>query len=228
MSARHLRSRALLHDHLAVRLVPAVTEPGLDPAVGLREALSELCASWRVYEVEEHPLAEEDEAVLTLEVGFRFEVRLTEEQVRERREAVERRLAALRWDAESGDPPPPGVDLLALLEQDVWWCPKEGGPRRLIDLGVRHRAALLAWLERYAASLKNAAENEFMHVIAGIGGEAAGDDAGDEMERLLEQSPVHWMATRPLYARLRRLVQADRDAGVSRGPGRTEGGGDGV
>lgn len=230
MSARHLRPRALLHDHLLARLRPATSASV--PDLALAEALGQLIGGWNVREVPGHPLAPDDPARLTVEASFRLTVTLTEGEVRARREAAEQRLAVLRWAAASdGSPPPAGVGVLDLLDQDVWWVPKEGGARRLTDLGPRHRSHLLTWLQRRAALLKDRYEFRFLDTISGpLGprGEAACDSVDRAMGELLEQSPADWLAERPLYARLRRLVQADRDAGVSRGPGRAEGGGDGV
>lgn len=140
----------------------------------------------------------------------------TPEEADEIRQRIERRHAAWAWEAgDHTQPPPTGVDILAMLKQRVWWRPKDSEPARLVDLAPSHRAHLLAFLRRNAAHYKDASE---WGLINSIDGSHHGDVAGDALDSMVDElmgtSPQDWIEQRPLVKRLRKLVKNDEKATV--------------
>lgn len=114
------------------------------------------------------------------------------------READERRRAVWQW--EGGDheqAPPPGVGMLALLEQRYWWIRKGGERVRLEDMGPAHRRSLLGFLRDRALDLQHAESRRYLSAPDGI------------FEEFLSRDPVKWLHTQPLVKRLSKMVSLD-------------------
>lgn len=113
---------------------------------------------------------------------------------------TEERLAALFWEPEMS-PPPARVGMIRLLEQDVWWKPKDGDPVRVEEIDDRWRGNLIRFLERRAERLK------FKYELSLITGpQPSGDMACDAFDSacsaLFDQSALEWLRDQPLYRRL--------------------------
>lgn len=199
--------------------------PDTDPA-GLRFAVDAATANWHVKEdrtlvrgadgvvgSKDHPYWEAKEPAVHLRrltvtgVLIRDE---TAEEAAEITQRIERRQTAWQWSAgDQSEPPPEGVGLLGLLDQRVWWRPKDAEPLRLEEMEPSHRAHLLAFLRRNAARYKSA-EWSFLSSTGGHHGDMAGDMLDSIMDELLETKPQNWIEQQPLVKRLRKLVEKDR------------------
>lgn len=113
--------------------------------------------------------------------------------------------------------------IIRLLNQDEWWEPKEGPPKRVDELVPSHIRRLLAWLERRAPALKSRYE---WSIASGPypSGEAA-QDCFDQAQEELWKTPVSvWFGQFPLIKKLRELdrlyrqVELKQSAGPSRLP----------
>jgi hypothetical protein len=146
----------------------------------------------------------------------------TAEEAAEITQRIERRQTAWQWSAgDQSDPPPEGVGLLELLDQRVWWRPKDAEPLRLEEMEPSHRAHLLAFLRRNAGRYKRGAEWSFLGSIGGHHGDMAGDMLDSIMDELLETKPQNWIEQQPLVKRLRKLVKRDikaAEAAAAEGP----------
>lgn len=136
----------------------------------------------------------------------------------EERQAHEDRLAAVLWRPEDG-PPPARVSAVRLLEQRIWWIPRNEPAIRLKDMEPSHRKYLLAFLHRNAARYKQYAEVQFIGMATGPlgpGGDMAIDAVDSAMDELFEQPSKDWLEEQPLVKRLSRMVARDeRRARVS-------------
>lgn len=98
-----------------------------------------------------------------------------------------------------------------LLDQDEWWEPKDGPPKRVNELAPSHVRRLLAWLERRAPALKS----RYEWSIASFpysSGEAA-QDCFDQAQEELWKTPVSvWFEQFPLIKKLRELDRLYRQA----------------
>jgi hypothetical protein len=125
--------------------------------------------------------------------------------------AQERRHAALIWSVGDGaTPPPAGVGVTTLLEQDVWWKPAKADPIRLDDMAVTHQANMLDWLYRRAQRFHEREIGQFASLLSGpLGpsGDGAVDGAEREFDQLCEQDAVTWMGEQPLARRLAKLIR---------------------
>lgn len=121
--------------------------------------------------------------------------------------ATKDRVAAMIWGPGDG-PPPAGVGTVRLLDQDVWWKPREEPALTLKAMKPSHRAHLLAFLRRNAVRYKRFYEGAF---IGGPmpSGNAASDAVDSAMDELFYQKPEEWIEKQPLVKRLRRMVAKD-------------------
>jgi hypothetical protein len=110
------------------------------------------------------------------------------------------------WRPEDG-PPPERITTMQLLEQDIWWKPKEKPPLRIEDMEQGHIQNLHAFLLRRAPQLKLRYE---MRMFSGPqpSGDAACDAFDDGMSELWRQSPEDWILLYPLMKKLAQLVEA--------------------
>lgn len=121
------------------------------------------------------------------------------------------RIAAVLWHPEQG-PPPRGVSILQLLEQRVWWQPRNEEPVKLNDMAPSHRANLLSFLRRNAGRYKIAADYSFIGMASGPmgpGGDMATDAVESAMDELFEMPARKWIDSQPFVKRLRKLVARD-------------------
>lgn len=136
------------------------------------------------------------------------------------RAEVERRTAVANWrygpDAHR-DEPPDGIGIAALLEQKRWWVSKDGRRTRVGDMHPRHRANVLAFLRRNAVELHDGVTSAVM--LGGGGMFEPPDEVVDEWVRSLgdRKAADEWLDEQPLIRKLRKLVKADRRAGLLEG-----------
>jgi hypothetical protein len=211
-----------IDEHYGGRVDPDALRPAIDVAT----------ANWRVTEdrdlvrgadgdigSSQHPTWEAKEPATHLRrltVTGEFLRDETAEEAAEIMQRIERRAAAWRWSAgDHTQPPPDGVDIMALLEQRTWWRPKGAEPALLTALAPSHRAHLLAFLRRNAALYKRVDELAFIRTTTGPSGpqgDMSRDTVDREMTELLDTTPQVWIEQRPLVKRLRRLVRRDEKA----------------
>ncbi|NUT90827.1 MAG: hypothetical protein HOY78_02240 [Saccharothrix sp.] len=143
--------------------------------------------------------------------GVRFEVitpfrELNADEAAER----DRRRLASRWVyGDHKTPPPPGVSVLDLLDQQKWWVTKDGKAMRLREMSPGHRANLLALLERKAVELRKTENWRYITADAPdevVDAAIAEEVAPDERKR---KQARKWLHQQPLVKRLRALVKAD-------------------
>lgn len=137
--------------------------------------------------------------------------RIVRDETDAERQAHEERIEAALWHPEDG-PPPKRVSAVRLLEQRVWWVPREEPPIKLKDMAPSHRKHLLAFLRRNAARYKQYAEVQFIGLATGPmgpGGDAATDAVNSAMDELFNQSPKDWLEEQPLVKRLAKMVTRD-------------------
>lgn len=100
-----------------------------------------------------------------------------------------------------------------LLDQDVYWCPRDPdgslGYVLLEDMTSSHLANLRAWLIRNAGKAHSAALSSLYGMSSLIGGEQASYDLDIAIGSLEEQDPAEWMEEQPLLTRITTLL-ADR------------------
>lgn len=126
-----------------------------------------------------------------------------EETAEEKNEKAER-AAAFFWKPEDG-PPPKRVGLLQLLEQNIWWIPKDSAPIKLVDMADSHRRNLAGFLRRNAAHYKNVELDSMFWSMAGpLGpsGDMAQDAAESTLNELENEDPLEWLGEKPLMQAL--------------------------
>lgn len=121
---------------------------------------------------------------------------------------AERRFAISTWGPKDG-PPPEGASQDQILDQGVWWMPKEGAPVKLADMAPSHRKNTLAWLERRSATLKFNAETDFLRSMPSNPSDMVADSLDHEMTVLQDQPVVDWFNDLKLVKALRKLIAAD-------------------
>jgi hypothetical protein len=97
------------------------------------------------------------------------------------------------------------MHMLDLLFQQEWWQPQRGPAVRILDMTDTHRWHTLRWLERRAASLKEAVAWSYA-----TGPQPSGDAACDAFEwALLEldrTEPLTWLRSTELHEALGRRL----------------------
>ena len=139
------------------------------------------------------------------------------------RERRQRGRDALKWEVgDQSTPPPLGVGILTLLEQDTWWRTRGGDSMLVGEMTPTHRANLLDFLRRNAPALHAAEMDQFMAMASGPMG-PSGDMACDAVDRefdgLINMSAETWLKKQPLVIKLRELVEHESTPVVCAGCG---------
>lgn len=96
--------------------------------------------------------------------------------------------------------------------QDRVWIDQTGKEWRLEEMEPRHRANLIAWMERHAFAFH---DRECSRMA--LGPRPQGDMAQYEFDRsfdeLLDTDPLEWLRSTPLYQRLVELDHQEANAG---------------
>jgi hypothetical protein len=197
-------------EDLAAHLAASLMQQGiLDRPAMLQEALENAMRGLHVTrEVEwahiSDPAGTPNKIVTTL----RFVRDQTPEELAEATAEAAQRFAASTWEPQDG-PPPKGVSADQILDQDMWWTPKEGAPVKLADMGPGHCKNTLAWLERRAATLKFSEEMSFIYSMPSNPSDSTADAMDREMDALQAQGVTAWFEDKELVKALRKLIAAD-------------------
>ena len=98
--------------------------------------------------------------------------------------------------------PPRGTPVTWFLEQETYWRGQDGRPYRVETMDQEHRVALLAYLRRSAARLREHALWVELDLIPGLDV----DNLGDLAPQLGSTSALAWLNDRPLIGALERAV----------------------
>lgn len=160
------------------------------------------------------PVREPATTVVRLEVSTHLDRTETPAEIAKREEQE----AAYFWKPEEG-PPPKRVTSMQLLNQDIWWVPKNAAPLRLADMADSHRRNLARFLCRNAAHYKQIEWSNMLQSMTGpLGpsGDAAIDSCERELDMLEREDPLDWLGDKPLMQALVPTVylwQTDMDDG---------------
>lgn len=102
-----------------------------------------------------------------------------------------------------------------VLYQGEVWYPKNGDPVRLVDMSLRWKRNLLAFLERRAPTLQDGYLTNTEWSLVGAA-EHATDIVMAEVQRERELAPVTWLYRTPLVLQLEQLIREEQDGPVDR------------
>lgn len=87
----------------------------------------------------------------------------------------------------------------SLFHPDGYWTTKDGRRMKIEDIGPYHARNICNLLERRAAFFQTIVYWDMACFALSLQGEMAIEQMDREMDRLIEQNPVEWIKSTPLY-----------------------------